>query len=244
MSDERGETNPTGAAAGTAPPDRARDAGELILELRRHGVHDERLLATLARVPRDRFVPPEFRADAWANAALPIGAGQTISQPFVVAMMTASLALRRGHRVLEIGTGSGYQTAILCELVGQNGQVVSIERHAGLAAAAAARLAGLGYRNAEIRVGDGSLGWPESAPYDRIMVTAAGPNVPAALFEQLAPDGGRLVMPIGRHDDAQELLLIERRGVELRRRSLGPVRFVPLIGRAGWASHRETEQHG
>jgi protein-L-isoaspartate(D-aspartate) O-methyltransferase len=215
----------------------------LLAELRRQGIRDERVLATLAAVPRERFVPPALVADAWANAALPIGAGQTISQPYVVAVMTAALGLVGGERVLEVGTGSGYQTAILAELVGPTGRVISIERHGTLAAGATVLLAALGYANASIHVGDGSIGWPEAAPYDRIVVTAAGPEVPAALVDQLDPGGGRLVIPVGRSEEAQELLVVERQGTETRRRSLGPVRFVPLVGRAGWAPVRDNGHH-
>jgi protein-L-isoaspartate(D-aspartate) O-methyltransferase len=243
MKDQDGGTDPSRTSgAGSDATKRARRIAALLAELRHQGIRDERVLATLARVPRERFVLPTMQAEAWANVALPIGAGQTISQPYVVAIMTLALGLRGGggERVLEVGTGSGYQAAILCEAIGPNGLVVSIERHARLAAEAAARLAALGYRNAEIHVADGSTGWPEGAPYDGIMVTAAGPEVPAPLLDQLAPTGGRLVMPIGRHDDAQELILVERDGAEARRQSLGPVRFVPLVGREGWAAIREN----
>jgi protein-L-isoaspartate(D-aspartate) O-methyltransferase len=227
---------PPGASRPPDPKggDRVARIAALLAELRRQGIGDERVLATLARVPRERFVPPAMQADAWANIALPIGSGQSISQPYVVAVMTAALALAGGERVLEIGTGSGYQTAILADLVGPRGFVVSIERHAPLAARAAAVLADLGFANATVHVGDGSTGWPAAAPYDRIIVTAAGPDVPAPLLEQLDPAAGRLVMPVGRHDEAQELIVVDRRGDELRQRTLGPVRFVPLVGRHGW----------
>ena len=223
--------------------ERAARIAVLLDELRRQGVGDERVLATLARVPRERFVPPAMASDAWANAALPIGSGQTISQPYVVAVMTAALALSGGERVLEIGTGSGYQTAILADLVGPYGCVVSVERHANLAAGAAALLADLGFANATVRIGDGSTGWPDAAPYDRIIVTAAGPEVPRPLLAQLEPTAGRLVMPVGRHDEAQELLVVDRQGDEFRQGTLGPVRFVPLVGRAGWAPVRDNGHH-
>src|SRR5688572_23981408 len=172
MSDAPG--GPSEAPEPRRSGDRADRIARLLAELRRQGIADERVLATLARVPRERFVPPApaLQADAWANAALPIGAGQTISQPYVVAVMTAALALHGGERVLEIGTGSGYQTAILADLVGPRGFVVSIERHATLAGGAAAILVDLGYANATVHVGDGSTGWPAGAPYDRIIVTA------------------------------------------------------------------------
>jgi protein-L-isoaspartate(D-aspartate) O-methyltransferase len=236
----RGPTGSTGPGQGD---DRAARIAALLAELRRQGVRDERVLTTLGRVPRERFVPPALRDEAWSNAALPIGSGQTISQPYVVAVMTAALELVGGERVLEIGTGSGYQTAILADLVGPRGFVISVERHAALAAGAAARLADLGYANATVHQGDGSTGWPAAAPYDRIVVTAAGPEVPTPLLEQLDTAGGRLVMPVGRHDEAQDLLVVERRGDEFRQRSLGPVRFVPLVGRAGWAAVRENGHH-
>ena len=229
---------------GPPTPERGDDRAKLITapldELRRQGVRDEQVLAALARVPRERFVPPSMEADAWANVALPIGAGQTISQPFIVALMTAALALDGPERVLEIGTGSGYQTAVLAELAGQ---VVTVERHAALAAGAAAILAELGYRNVELHVGDGSAGWPPEAPYDRIIVTAAGPRVPPALLAQLAPAGGRLVIPVGEREADQHLVLVERDGEQLRERNLGPVRFVPLVGRAGWAPPTEENGH-
>lgn len=209
----------------------------LLAELRRHGIRDERTLAAIARVPRDRFVPPAVRDRAWENHALPIGDGQTISQPFVVALMTEALDLRGGERVLEIGTGSGYQTAILAELVGgaeeRPGTIISIERHAALAAAAGRILDELGYDNVAIHVGDGSTGWPAVAPYDRIIVTAASPRLPQPLLDQLRPDGGRLVIPVGPAED-QYLVAVERDGDRYAEHPLGPVRFVPLIGRAGW----------
>ena len=211
----------------------------LLAELRGQGIRDERVLTAIGRVPRERFVPAAHRDEAWANVALPIAAGQTISQPFVVALMTQALALRGLERVLEIGTGSGYQTAILAELAVE---VVSVERHPALAAAAEALLRGLGYRNVAVRVGDGTTGWPEAAPYDRIIVTAAGPHVPPPLLAQLAPDGGRIVIPVGEAHE-QQLLAVERHGDRTRRQHLGPVRFVPLIGRAGWAAHLHENGH-
>jgi len=213
----------------------------LLAELRQQGIRDERVLATIARVPRERFVPGASLPDAWANVALPIGAGQTISQPFVVAVMTEALALQGGERVLEIGTGSGYQTAILATLV-ETGAVVSVERHATLAHGATTRLAELGIANVEIHVGDGTTGWPPGTPYDRIMVTASGPRVPPPLIQQLRPDGGRLVIPIGEPED-QHLVVITRDGDQTTERRLGPVRFVPLIGRAGWAAPIQENGH-
>jgi protein-L-isoaspartate(D-aspartate) O-methyltransferase len=168
---------------------------------------------------------------AYADVALGIAEGQTISQPYVVAMMTVALAPRPDERVLEIGTGSGYQTAILAQLAGQ---VVSVERHASLSMAAAAILGDLGYRNIALYVGDGSAGWPAGAPYDAIMVTAAGPRVPSALYEQLAvARHARLVMPVGTRAD-QSLLLVQRWDGGRAVRNLGAVRFVPLVGSEAW----------
>lgn len=220
---------------------RAREVRALLTELRRQGIRDERVLGAIARVPRERFVPRSLREEAWRNVALPIGTGQTISQPFVVALMTEALALRGGERVLEIGTGSGYQAAILAELA-ESGQVVSIERHATLAATATEVLRSLGYDNVTIHVGDGTTGWPATAPYDRIIVTAAGPRVPPPLLAQLDPAGGRVVIPVGTADD-QNLIVIERHGDDFEERPLGPVRFVPLIGRAGWAAIIQENGH-
>ncbi len=221
--------------------ERAERIAALLAELRRQGIRDERVLGALGQVPRERFVPEENRAEAWANAALPIGAGQTISQPFVVALMTEALALRGPERVLEIGTGSGYQTAILAELAAE---VVSVERHAELAAGAERLLRELGYRNVAVHVGDGTTGWADAAPYDRIIVTAAGPLVPPPLLAQLRADRGRMVIPVGEPHD-QHLVVVDRDGDQTRETSLGPVRFVPLIGRAGWAARiQENGRHG
>ena len=217
--------------------ERAGRIAALLAELRRQGIADERVLAALARVPRERFVSPDLARQAWENAALPIGEGQTISQPYVVARMTEALALTGGERVLEIGTGSGYQTAVLAEL---GATVVSVERHAPLARAAARLLADLGH-DVAIHVGDGSLGWPPDAPYDRILVAAAAPRVPAPLLEQLSTDGGRLVLPVGPAAD-QDLVAVERRGPETVESRIGPVRFVPLIGRAGWPGREDEER--
>jgi protein-L-isoaspartate(D-aspartate) O-methyltransferase len=188
---------------------------------------DPRVVEALAKVPREAFVPPDLAARAYDNRPLPIGHGQTISQPLIVAVMTHLLHLRPDARVLEVGTGSGYQTAILAELAGE---VVTIEVVEDLAAAAAAKLKELGYRNIECRVGDGAAGCPERAPFDGIMVTAAAPSIPQALVEQLAP-GGRLVIPLGRDPLSQELLLVEKDAQgAVHERHLFPVAFVPLTG--------------
>ena len=227
-------------AGGESGNRREEEVSALLAELRRQGIRDQRVLDALAKVPRERFVGEEKRADAWANVALPIGAGQTISQPYVVALMTEALALQGPERVLEIGTGSGYQTAILAELASE---VISIERHASLAEQAVATLNALGYRNVAVHVGDGTAGWPAAAPYDRIIVTAAGPRVPPPLLTQLGPEGGRLVIPVGEQEGEQRLIAVIREGEKLREQTLGPVRFVPLIGRAGWAAQIQENGH-
>jgi protein-L-isoaspartate(D-aspartate) O-methyltransferase len=201
----------------------------LVAELRREGVHDERVLAAIGAVPREEFVPPEHRANAYRNAPLPIGAGQTISQPLVVGLMTQALALTGAERVLEVGTGSGYQAAVLSRLAAH---IVSVERVPELAERARAVLSRLGCDNVEIHVSNGTLGWLPGAPYDAIIVTAGAPEVPEALVAQLA-DGGRLVIPVGDRT-SQELVLVTRRGTATRVQRLGPVRFVPLVGEEGW----------
>jgi protein-L-isoaspartate(D-aspartate) O-methyltransferase len=186
----------------------------------------------MAQLPREIFVPPSEQSLAYADEALPIASGQTISQPYIVARMTELLAPRAGDRVLEIGTGSGYQAAILALL---GCLVVSIERHADLAETARERIARVGLGGAvEVRVGDGSVGDPAGAPWDGIVVTAAAPAIPPPLREQLSPDGGRLVIPVGsrRH---QDLVLVVHHGDEWIERNDGPVVFVPLVGQEGFA---------
>lgn len=194
-------------------------------QLRRRGIKDQRVLAAMARVPRHRFVLPPDEGEAYADTPLPIGLGQTISQPYMVARMTEILALPASARVLEVGTGSGYQAAVLAEIAAE---VYSVERHARLAERARALLAELGFENVEVIVGDGSLGLPEKAPFDGILVTAAAPKVPAPLQEQLAP-GGRLVIPVG-DSYYQSLAVVERTARGLRRRNVFGCRFVPLVG--------------
>jgi protein-L-isoaspartate(D-aspartate) O-methyltransferase len=186
----------------------------------------DRVMAAMARVPRHAFVP-EAEADvAYLDRPLPIGHGQTISQPFIVAMMTELLAVEPHHRVLEIGSGCGYQTAVLAELASR---VFAIERVGALAEAAAERLQRLGYANVEMRQGDGYLGWPEAAPFDRILVAAAPADIPPALIEQLKP-GGRLVMPVGRDGDSQSLVLGSKHADgRFETERLLPVSFVPLV---------------
>jgi protein-L-isoaspartate(D-aspartate) O-methyltransferase len=182
--------------------------------------------AALSRVERHRLVPESQREAAYRNHPLPIGAGQTISQPYIVALSTDLIAPQPGQRVLEIGTGSGYQAAMLAEIVSK---VYSIEIVPSLGREAAQRLRTLGYANVEVRIGDGYAGWPEQAPFDAIVVTAAAPRVPEALVDQLKP-GGRMVIPVGASYAAQELLLVEKRpDGSVERRNVLPVRFVPLV---------------
>ena len=201
-------------------------------DLVRRGIADPAVLGAMSSVPRERFVEPCLVEAAYDDCALPIDADQTISQPYIVALMTEALELGPGDRVLEIGTGSGYAAAVLGRIADS---VWTIERHRCLADQAAERLAALGADNVTVVVGDGTLGWPDAAPYDAIVVTAGGPSVPAALIDQLA-DGGRLVMPVGTEWRDQELERVRRHGADLRTESLGPVRFVPLVGEQGWAT--------
>jgi protein-L-isoaspartate(D-aspartate) O-methyltransferase len=192
--------------------------------LRGRGIRDERVLTAMARVPRERFVAAGEEAEAYADAALPIACGQTISQPYIVGMMSEALDLIGDERVLEIGTGSGYQTAVLAELAGE---VYSIERHAELSRAAGERLSALGYQNVQLRIGDGSLGWPAAAPFDRIIITAAGRECPPALWEQLA-EGGLLIGPFGSAEEQTMMIIRKRSGQAIATRSI-PCRFVPLV---------------
>jgi protein-L-isoaspartate(D-aspartate) O-methyltransferase len=197
--------------------------------LRRRGVRDSGVLAAMVAVPREEFVPKEFRQRAYEDAPLPIGEGQTISQPYIVAAMTAALHLNGSDHVLEIGTGCGYQAAILSHLAKI---VFTIESRSQLASSAAARLDRLGLENVHVHCGDGTLGLPELAPFDAILVAAAAPSVPEPLRAQLA-EGGRLILPVG-DADSQELLHIERHGNSFETRTLEACRFVPLIGYHGW----------
>ena len=197
----------------------------LIMELRRQGITDTRVLSAIERIPRELFVPQAFQDQAYENIALPIKHGQTVSQPFVVAFMTAALEIGARHKVLEIGTGSGYQVAVLAKLCRR---VYTIERYRSLLKEAEARFHALRLHNITTRVGDGSHGWPEQAPFDRIIVTAAAPAVPGALIEQLAPDG-ILVLPVARDRDSQEIVRIRRTSTGHAEESLLPVRFVPLL---------------
>jgi len=188
---------------------------------------DERVMAAMATVPREEFVLPAYRHLAYENTPLPIAAGQTISQPLIVALMTHLLDPQPGDIVLEVGTGSGYQAAVLAGLVAQ---VYSVEIIEELATGAAGVLARLGYDNVTVRAGDGYAGWPEHAPFDGIIVTAAAPEIPPPLLQQLKP-GGKLVIPVGEEHGHQELLLVEvDENGQVRERSMLPVRFVPLTG--------------
>ena len=200
-------------------------------QIEARGVRDARVLQAMRELPRERFVRPGWEAEAYDDNPLPIAAGQTISQPYIVAFMSEALQLRGGERVLEIGTGSGYAAAVLGRLAKE---VHTVERHAVLAEGAAAALAALGVDNVQVHTADGTLGWPAAAPYDAIVVTAAGPEVPVALLAQLAV-GGRLVMPVGEREGAQWLLRLTRVNEhETRREELMGVRFVPLTGAQGW----------
>ena len=205
-------------------------AAMVATQLRRRGIADERVLSAMSSVPRELFVGASVRRSAYEDAALPIPAGQSISQPYMVAQMTELLRVRPGDRILEIGTGSGYQAAVLATL---GAGVLSIERYPELADAARERLETLGLVDrVRIRVGDGSLGAPDEAPFDGIVVTAAAPRIPEALLDQLA-DGGRLVIPVGSRQ-RQQLIVATRHGNDWEQHSEGDCVFVPLVGAGGW----------
>jgi protein-L-isoaspartate(D-aspartate) O-methyltransferase len=223
----RVDANDRAHAAAPAAQDRSADRRQMVDEqIVARGVRDARVLEAMRKVPRHAFVPAERAELAYVDSPLPIGHEQTISQPFIVALMTELLALEPGDKVLEVGTGSGYQAAVLAELVRE---VYSIEIVEPLARRAAATLRGLGYERVHVRAGDGYRGWPEVAPFDAIVVTAAPGHVPAPLKEQLAV-GGRLVIPVG--ESYQELRVITRRQNGYEERSVIPVRFVPMTGEA------------
>ena len=198
-------------------------------DLAAHGVHDPRVVAAMGRVARERFVDPTMAAMAYEDRPLPIGSGQTISQPAIVAIMAQAAEITPGDKVLEVGTGSGYGAAVLAMLASR---VTTIERHRELAEEATRRLDEEGFDRVTVVVGDGTLGVSEEAPFDVIVVTAAGPEVPNALVDQLA-DGGRLIMPVGRGEN-QSLVRLRKEDGSVTREDLGPVRFVPLIGSQGW----------
>jgi len=198
---------------------------DFLLSLRRRGISDANVLRAMDKVPRQEFVLPEFAGLAYADQAMPIACGQTISQPYVVAYMSEQLAVKRDHRVLEIGTGSGYQAAVLSQLAGA---VYSVERYRTLAERARETLKRLGYDNVTVAVGDGLNGLPAHAPFDRIIVTAAAETVPEKLIEQLAV-GGIMLLPLGKHDGAQHIVKLTMTEAGPRQQELLPVRFVPLL---------------
>jgi protein-L-isoaspartate(D-aspartate) O-methyltransferase len=213
-----------------ARPDFAAARNEMVArQIRSRGIIAARVLDAMAAVPRHEFVPLAAQSSAYSDEALPIGGGQTISQPFIVAAAANALQLCGGERVLEIGGGCGYQAAVL-SLLAQN--VVVVELRPSLAGASRERLARLGYGNVRVEEGDGSLGWPAGAPYDAILVSAAAPAIPPPLVEQLA-EGGRLVIPVG-DSERQSMLRIVKRAGGLEQESLLTCRFVPLLGRHGW----------
>ena len=200
-------------------------------QIARRGVRDKRVLKAMARIPREAFVLPGWEDEAYEDQPLPIAERQTISQPYIVAYMIEAAGLRPGDRALEIGTGSGYAAAVMAAIAAR---VYTIDRHPGLAETARRRLQELGFDNIEVRVGDGTLGWPEAQPFDAIIVTAGGPKVPGDLREQLAI-GGRLVIPVGESLHRQRLVRVVREGpADYREEDLADVAFVPLIGEAGW----------
>ncbi|MGB6427574.1 MAG: protein-L-isoaspartate(D-aspartate) O-methyltransferase [Methyloceanibacter sp.] len=197
----------------------------LIMQLRRRGIRDTDVLRAIERIPRDLFVDPAFADHAYRDIALPIECGQTISQPFVVAFMTEKLDLDQSHKVLEIGTGSGYQAAVLSHL---SRRVYTVERWRELQKSADRRFAELGITNVTAIIGDGWIGWPPQAPFDRIIVTAAAAEAPAALVDQLKA-GGRMIIPLGHDRDSQSLVQIDKTETGVKAKTLLPVRFVPLM---------------
>jgi protein-L-isoaspartate(D-aspartate) O-methyltransferase len=219
----------TGATSTTSPSPATEAAGPRARmvrdQLEARGVRDPLTLAAMRKVPRHELVPAELRLAAYTDNPLPIGLGQTISQPYIVAFMTEALGLRGGEKVLEVGTGSGYQAAVLAEIAAE---VYTIEIVAPLAERAKADLARLGYRNVHVRAGDGYQGWPEAAPFDAIIVTAAAPRIPEPLKAQLK-DGGRLVIPVG--EEYQSLVVLTRKGSAFAEQTVLPVRFVPMTGK-------------
>jgi len=213
----------------------------VVTQIAARGIRDPRVLAAMRSVPREAFLPPELGEFAYQDAPLPIAQAQTISQPYIVALMAAAVQAKPTDRVLEIGTGSGYAAAILSRIAAH---VYTVERHTELAESAQRKLAELGFTNVSVLHGDGTLGWQHHAPYDAIVVAAGGPQVPEALIEQLAP-GGRLVIPVGEDRSLQELIRVTRTHAgALQRESLGDVRFVPLIGVQGWSGREEEEWSG
>jgi protein-L-isoaspartate(D-aspartate) O-methyltransferase len=219
----------TGACLAQTPDPPVSEKRRVMIEeqIRQRGVTNPRVLDAMSRVPRERFVPGEIAPRAYADSPLPIGHGQTISQPYIVAYMSEVLDVQPSHRVLEIGTGSGYQAAVLAELARE---VYSIEIVSALATSAAATLAALGYTNVHVRDGDGYAGWPEQGPFDRIMITAAPDQIPQPLLDQLA-SGGRLVAPVGTQQETQWITVVDRTAKGLVEKRTIPVQFVPFTRR-------------
>lgn len=219
-----------------AQVDRAADRWRMVeQQIKARGVRDERVLQAMAEVPREAFVSAVQARSAYDDSPLPIDAGQTISQPYVVALMIEALNLQPTDRALDVGTGSGYAAAVMARLCRR---VYGVERHARLVESARAALSGLGYENVELRHGDGTLGWAEEAPFDAVLVSAGGPSVPSALREQLAV-GGRMLIPVGGSGRVQHLVRITRQTVDTwSEDDLGEVAFVPLVGEQGWADRR------
>ena len=218
------------AAAPPAQADPAQRRREMVeRQLRKRGIRDERVLAAMLSVPRHEFIPAGFASEAYGDRPLPIGHGQTISQPFMVAAMAEAPGLSGDGRVLEIGAGCGYQAAVLSLLVRE---VHTVEMYEDLAVDSRERLRRLGYGNVQVHVGDGTLGWPDEAPFEAIFVTAAAPDIPPPLAAQLA-EGGLLILPVGTPDE-QRLLRVQKHGSALSKRALYHCRFVPLVGQYGW----------
>jgi len=223
-------TSANGNGLAAAGPDFEAERREMVVrQIRRRGIRSSRVIEAMETVPRHLFVPPEHAAAAYTDSPLPIGEGQTISQPYIVAAMAEALSLDGRERVLEVGAGSGYQAAVLSRLAQE---VIAVETQPALGAAARERLTRLAFTNVWIEEGDGSLGWPAGAPYGAILVAAGAPAIPQPLVDQLA-EGGRLVIPVGPADH-QELLRITKKEGKLKTESLFPCRFVPLIGLHGW----------
>jgi protein-L-isoaspartate(D-aspartate) O-methyltransferase len=206
-------------------------------QLRARDIHSPLVLDAMAAVPRHLFVPPEHAVEAYSDSPLPIGEGQTISQPYMVAAMAEALSLDGQEKILEIGAGSGYQAAVLSLLARE---VIAVESQISLAAAARERLARLGYQNVRIEMGDGSMGWPADSPYDAILVTAGAPGIPPPLIDQLA-EGGRLLIPVGEARQ-QDLVRMVKRNGRTTRESLFACRFVPLLGRYGWPTGAHSQE--
>ncbi|MFW6179238.1 MAG: protein-L-isoaspartate(D-aspartate) O-methyltransferase [Desulfohalobiaceae bacterium] len=217
-------------AAGQVPDLRLRRRNMLRDQLQARGIEDELVLEAMGRVKRHLFVEEALQSQAYSDHALPIGYGQTISQPFSVAMMSSCLQLQPGMKVLEVGAGSGYQAAVLAEM---GALVYSVECIKPLYQAALQRLTSLRYFRVKLKLADGSTGWPEEAPFDRILVSAGGPRVPQALLQQLA-DAGLLLMPVGKGRQDQDLIRVRRQGEKFFKQELGRAKFVELVGEHGW----------